>query len=360
MKSKFVYIIREDKKLETKSEASVRKLTSLYHDIRELSLEQAVDIDLTTAIMIIVDVAPIDYDTVTTLKIILKEPKNKSIPFLFIISKMERKQIIQTHILGAIDYLSHPINADNFTSKLEAIANDSIEKSWQSLSKTQEAALKVSLKVFEDTFSNIRDGKNLSNEDMRESCDLIIKATAEEGLASMISAIRTHHNYTYRHSMMVSGYLTSFGLLIGISGEELQNLTTCGLLHDIGKAKISPYLLNKPGALNDEEWVEMKKHPEHSKEILEKSDCHDDVKDGSYHHHEKLDGSGYPHGLSGSQISDIARMVAISDIFSGLTEKRSYKESMSNKKAYEIMLSMENHLDMDLLGAFKPVALNLN
>ena len=128
------------------------------------------------------------------------------------------------------------------------------------MSAIQEATLKVSLKVFEDTFTKMEQGELISNEEMRESCDLIIKATEEGGLTTMLSAIRTHHNYTFRHSMMVSGYLSAFGLLLKMRNTDLQNVTTCGLVHDIGKANVSPELLNKPGPLTDEEWKEMKLH----------------------------------------------------------------------------------------------------
>lgn len=238
------------------------------------------------------------------------------------------------------------------------MANNSIENSWSNLSKIQEAALRTSLKMFEDIADNLQKRQPISTDDVKMCCDLTIQATKDEGLATMISAIRTHHNYTYRHSMMVSGYMAAFGLLIGINGLELQNLVTAGLIHDIGKAKIPHELLNKPAKLTDDEWVIMRKHPEYSREILNTLDFHKDINDASIHHHEKLDGTGYPDGLKGDEISDIARMVAIADIFSGLTEKRSYKSSMSNQAAYDIMLSMDGHLDMVLLNAFKPVTLN--
>ncbi|MDG1859442.1 MAG: HD domain-containing protein, partial [Emcibacteraceae bacterium] len=235
--------------------------------------------------------------------------------------------------------------------------NNAIEQSWENLNPTQAAALKVSLKVFEDTFDSLKNGGPLPDKEIRESCDLLIKATAGAGIGDMLSAIRTHHNYTYRHSIMVSGYLVAFALLLGIKGQDLQNVAVGGILHDIGKSLIPAEILNKPKALNNEEWLEMCKHPEHSRTILENSTCHKDVINASIQHHEKLDGTGYPDGLKGDQISDIARMVAIADVFSGLTEKRSYKDSFSNKKAYDIMLTMDGHLDLDLVAAFRPIAL---
>lgn len=352
-----VYIIRIENKPNSTDQASVTDLVSRYHYTAELSIEEAKDIDLDKAIMLIIDLPLNNFNTVTALREILNQPQNQSIPTLFILDKLNRRQTVQVQSLRGTDFLTHPINPKVFLTKLEKIANNSIENSWSDLTKIQEAALRASLKVFEDIIANISNGQPISNDDVRMCCDLTIEATRDEGLASMISAIRTHHNYTYRHSMMVSAYMAAFGLLIGINNIELQNLVSCGLLHDIGKARVPSDLLNKPAPLTKIEWLEMHRHPEYSREILETSDCHNDIKDGAIHHHEKLDGTGYPDGLMGKEVSDIARMVAIADVFSGLTEKRTYKESLSNQDAYDIMLTMKGHLDMDLLKAFKPVTI---
>lgn len=352
-----VYILREECKSKSSEQSLISELVSQYHYMVEISIEQAKDIDLSRAIMLILDL-PLNFNTVTTLREILTKQQNKHVPTLFILDKLDRRQTVQVQSLNGTDFLTHPISPNTFLSKLEKISNHSIENSWSDLSKIQEAALRASLKVFEDLIQNINDSLPISNDEVRMCCDLTIEATRDDGLATMIAAIRTHHNYTYRHSMMVSGYMAAFGLLIGVNNIELQNLVSCGLLHDIGKAKVPPELLNKPSSLSEDEWTEMHRHPEYSREILQNMDCHADIKDGAIHHHEKLDGTGYPDGLMGKEISDIARMVAIADVFSGLTEKRAYKKSLSNEDAYTIMLSMNGHLDMDLLRAFKPVAVN--
>lgn len=358
-KEGLVYIIRKETVYDIKSRELISTLSSRHHDIVELDFDQALNTDFSSSIMLIVDVKLEDYETIVSLKNILRKPREIFIPLFFIIGSMRRKEIIQAQSLNAADFLAHPIKNSEFLTKLKNIANNSIEKSWSNLSKFQESALKVNLKVLEDTFAKAKKGEPISNEVIRESCDLIIKAVEEDGLTDMLSAIRTHDNYTYRHSMMVSSYLSAFGLLLGMRNIDRQNMTVCGLAHDIGKVYVAPELLNKPGALTDEEWIEMKMHPVHSRKILNNSDYHPDIIDGIIHHHEKIEGGGYPDNFKGSEVSDMARMVAIADVFSGLTEKRSYKPSMSNQKAYDIMLSMDGHLDMDLLKAFKPIALDI-
>lgn len=354
--NKSVYIIRHCN-ANGPNHDLITTLTTCFHDVIEINLEKALKPDFTLALMIVVDVAPDNYQTISLLKNMFRSKSLINVPSFFILSSMRRREIIQANTLGATDFLSHPVDPNEYQKKLEAIANKTIEKSWENLNPTQTAALKVSLKVFEDTFDSLKKGGQLPDSEIRESCDLLIKATAEAGIGDMMSTIRTHHTYTYRHSMMVSSYLVSFALLLGIKGQDLQNIAVGGILHDIGKANVPTKILNKPGPLDQDEWAEMKKHPEHSRKTLEQSDCHPSVVDGCIHHHEKLDGTGYPDALKENEISDIARMVSIADVFSGLTEKRSYKSSLSKQKAYDIMITMKGHLDLDLVAAFKPIAL---
>ncbi|MDG1438906.1 MAG: HD domain-containing protein, partial [Emcibacteraceae bacterium] len=228
------------------------------------------------------------------LRKLLEVDNIQNISIFFILNSMKRRELIQANALGAAEFVSHPIDPDEFQKKLKEIANNTIEQSWENLNPIQAAALKASLKVFEDTFESLRNGEPLPDKEIRESCDLLIKATAEEGIDDMLSSIRTHHNCTYRHSMMVSGYLVAFALLIGVKGQDLQNVAVGGILHDIGKALISAEILDKPTALNDQEWAEMQKHPEHSREILKNSNCHKDVIEASIHHHENLTAQDIP------------------------------------------------------------------
>lgn len=159
---------------------------------------------------------------------------------------------------------------------------------------------------------------------------------------------------------MVCGYLIAFAHLVGIRGGDLQNLTIGGMLHDIGKAEIPIDILDKPAKLNESEWTVMMTHPSLSRELfVREGGWASEIIDVAAFHHEKLDGTGYPDGLKEDQIPDIVRMVSIADVYSALVDKRSYKDSFSPDKALEIMLSMEGHLDPDLVKAFRPIALDL-
>ena len=126
------------------------------------------------------------------------------------------------------------------------------------------------------------------------------------------------------------------------------------MLHDIGKARIPISILEKPGRLDKDELAVMRKHPEYGLDALKSVPGIDkDMLDMVLHHHEHLDGLGYPHGLQGSEISDLTRIMTISDIFGALIERRSYKEPMSGMDAYQILLDMGPKLDMDLVREFR-------
>ncbi len=202
-------------------------------------------------------------------------------------------------------------------------------------------------------------GGPLPKESIDECCDTVVDAlSAAGGLSQWFDALKMHHSYTHRHLMTVCGLAVAFGLHFNMPRKELLTLAVSGLMHDIGKAKIPIELLDKPGALSDKERAEMEKHVEYSHEILAADGRFDDqILDVARHHHECLDGSGYPDGLIDDQISNLVRVMTIVDVYSALLDQRSYKDEMSPEEAYDALLSMDGKLDMDFVKAFRPVAL---
>lgn len=126
------------------------------------------------------------------------------------------------------------------------------------------------------------------------------------------------------------------------------------MLHDIGKSRVSPEITNAPGKLTKEQWEEMRRHPEYGREILEELGVTDPmVLDVTLHHHEKLTGTGYPHGLWGDEVSKPVRVSTIADVFDALTTRRTYKAAMSAFAALRLMKEeMAKELDQDLFHAF--------
>ena len=205
------------------------------------------------------------------------------------------------------------------------------------------------------------EGKSYRMKDQIESCsDKIVSNIAENTIASWLDAVLDHHSYTYRHCMTVTGLAAAFGMQLGMSKFDVQRLAVAGLVHDIGKVRIPLDILDKPGKLTPEERLEINKHPGFGAEILMKDgQFGDDILDIVLHHHELLDGSGYPDGLRGDQISNPVRIMTIVDIYSALIDERSYKAPLPADEAYRILLGMEGKLEMCIVEAFEPVALNV-
>jgi HD-GYP domain-containing protein (c-di-GMP phosphodiesterase class II) len=148
-----------------------------------------------------------------------------------------------------------------------------------------------------------------------------------------------------------------FALDVGFAEADVKRLGMAATLHDIGKARIPLPILDKPAHLTPDENTIMRNHPVIGFELLEDlPGVTPEILDGVRHHHEFLDGSGYPDGLTASQISDVVRMLTISDIFAALVETRPYRPAMSRENAYRILCGMDGKLERPLLGAFRRIA----
>ena len=278
---------------------------------------------------------------------------------LFIFRTHNSEAVARLRELGIEDFLVLPLDPVELRTLAKAAINRRIERAWAALHPTKHKALKNSLACFEDCFAKVQNGEPLPIEKISASCQDIREAAKLGGLDSWIEALDNHHNYSFRHSMFVCGTLTYFANAIGIGGAELDQLTVGGLLHDVGKSQVPLEVLDKPGKLDEGEWKIMRAHPEHSRVILRANHGLDaDTVAMAVHHHEKLDGTGYPDGLSGAQIGDHVRLMSIADVYSALIDKRSYKEAMSHEAALDLMAKFEGHLDMDLLGAFRTFVLD--
>ena len=171
---------------------------------------------------------------------------------------------------------------------------------------------------------------------------------------SSLIQVSNYDYYTYTHCVNVSVYAIGLARDIGLSTKELELIGTGGILHDLGKAKISLDIVNKPGRLTEFEYKQMKNHPAYGYNILtEQSENDEIILTCVRHHHEKINGMGYPDGIMGSKLSIYARIVAICDIFDALSTKRSYKPALSTFEALNLMhTKMKSELDSRLLAQF--------
>lgn len=186
----------------------------------------------------------------------------------------------------------------------------------------------------------------------------VLSAIETDGIDAWLDIVWSYDNLTYQHCLLVTGLASAFALSLGFRAKDSLSLTKAALLHDVGKARIPITILQKPGALTPAEIAVMRSHVVIGYDALRASgNCDAYILDVVRHHHEMLDGSGYPDGLRGGEISDLVRLVTICDIFAALIERRSYKEPLPPEKAYGIISGMAGKLEPALLNAFRPIAL---
>ncbi|WP_293971892.1 HD-GYP domain-containing protein [Sphingomonas sp.] len=168
-----------------------------------------------------------------------------------------------------------------------------------------------------------------------------------------VTRLKSKHEYTYLHSVAVCALMINLAREIGLEEQMVRDLGMAGLLHDIGKMAVPQAVLDKPGRLDEAEFELIRGHPEKGCGLLADGDKVPDLAfEVCLHHHEKMDGTGYPHGLSGEAITLASRMGAICDVYDALTSNRAYKEAWSTVEAISAMASWDGHFDRDLLFRF--------
>lgn len=157
--------------------------------------------------------------------------------------------------------------------------------------------------------------------------------------------LSSHDQYTYQHSVGVALHSIAIAKKLKLTSEnDLMDLGIGGLLHDIGKTKVNPAIINKPGPLDKAEWEEMRQHSTWGYEIVkDNADLSQRAKMAMLHHHEDADGTGYPTGLVDNQISLFAKIVTIADIFNALTTDRTYSKAKPPFEALKLMKEKMMH-----------------
>lgn len=201
--------------------------------------------------------------------------------------------------------------------------------------------------------SDITHEQDAKNEQLRLIHE--IESTQTEIISTLGNSVESRDLSTKMHVDRVAKYCEKLAQLYGMHPDDIQNLKLASPLHDIGKITISDNILNKPAKLTDVEFTTMQNHTKAGYEIL-KNSKRKLLKLASviaYEHHEKWDGSGYPRGLKGEEISLVGRITAIADVFDALATKRVYKEAWSDEKVKKVMSEgMGTHFDPTLLKIF--------
>ncbi len=202
-------------------------------------------------------------------------------------------------------------------------------------------------------FNEARLGNSIDLSYMIDLVDEISGSIEREPSALLsVARLKNHDDYTYLHSMAVCGLMISLGRKVGLNAQQLRRVGMGGLLHDVGKAAVPLDILNKPGKLTEEELTVMRQHPIVGAQILMEAGAGHDLLDIALHHHEKFDGSGYPHGLKGEEITLFSRMAAVCDVYDALTSTRPYRKGWTPAEAMHNMLGWRGHFDSQLLHSF--------
>lgn len=344
----------------------LRQLGATYRPAA-LHLGQAERHDIGMARMLVIDVDLDNAAIVAALKdrVLARMPAQQQI--LIIATPAQQKALTATPLIERARILTRPLDQGRFTETVkyllvqhqnwQAYAPDEQRRRMTALAPEHREALAAGDEALTQIFAFARGQGPLQAEAVHDHSKSIVSSLADGNINRWIAAVREHHDGTYQHCMLVTGVAVAFGQILCIPKVDLDRLAFAALVHDIGKAVVPVSILDKPGPLTQEEMAVMREHPAAGADIISRSpDIEKIVIDVVRHHHEYLDGSGYPDGLQGDQIPDLVRIVTIADIFGALVEKRSYKPPMSGLAAHDILMKMGPKLDQPLVRVLRAIA----
>ncbi len=247
------------------------------------------------------------FEVCSTLK---ENRETRLIPVVMVTALNEKKDRIRGIEVGSDDFVSSPFDKEELLARLRSL---------------------LKMKQFSDQLDD-----------------------AEQVIIALARAVEAKDAYTKGHVDRVAAFASSLAKEAGLPEDEQQTLYMGGILHDIGKIGVSDSILNKPGRLTDEEFDKIRQHPVIGEKICKPLNSISPLIPIIKHHHEKLDGSGYPDGLSGEEVPVPARIMAIVDVYDALTSDRPYRKGMDKEKALGILKeeSDKGWWDKNLLAKF--------
>ena len=228
----------------------------------------------------------------------------------------------------------------------KASFNDEVKRAAKICAKGKEAVLSM--------FQEARMGKAIEADAAMPLVEEISNSILRNpGALISLARLKTADDYTYMHSVAVCALMIALARQLGLSDDETKDAGMAGLLHDLGKALIPTVILNKPGKLTEEEFAIVKTHPEKGHELLlTASGVSEVTKDVCLHHHEKIDGSGYPKRLNAETMSRFAKMGAVCDVYDAITSNRPYKAGWDPAESIKRMAEWTGHFDPTIFQAF--------
>ena len=268
---------------------------------------------------------------------------NYEIPVLFLTGAGSMDYAVKAINLGAYDFLNKPIKDIHF---LNVKIRRAIEKRMYVLKERQyKADLENDIQVKANKLEE-------QNKLLLTYSNCLEKATVQL-MTSLQNAMEEKDYYTAGHTMRVTEYALMLGVTMGLSEGEIIVLKRAAQFHDIGKLVIDISCIQKPGELTEDEWVLFRRHPVVGANIIQPLGFMEREQFIIRHHHERLDGTGYPDGLKGDQLDDLTKILIVVDSYDAMTSSRNYRQNKTMKEAVEELFSGSGtHFSPDVVECF--------
>lgn len=238
--------------------------------------------------------------------------------------KSKDRHLLERHQIDLIDIMERLTPQYSIDSMaVAAVKQSSTNTSREQLINQYEVAIQHTNLIFEHAAAE----GIVEDSDIEETyLPLLNQIQKERDVVSLLMLMNGEEDYTYQHSIQVSVLSFYLANWLGYSEEDAKRIGKAGYLHDIGKCVIERKLINKPGALTDEEFEQIKQHTLAGQQIVSNSFDDEWLSLAALQHHERMDGSGYPVGLQGDRIHEVARIVAVADVYSAMISNRVYRK----------------------------------
>lgn len=280
---------------------------------------------------------------------------SKHVPLLFFVSGDDIATAVQ---LGADEIAGHDPGDDEVR---HALRNARAKVRLRNLPPRSASLVGGEVRrvgqALHDVFSAARTGDAIPAQALSDGAEALVATARRAKVRDWVDLVRTFDDATYQHCLLVAGLIADFSARLSLSLSQQHALSQAALIHDLGKVGIPSRILNKPGALTEAERRIMETHTTIGHDLLVRQSF-DDARclDVVRHHHEFLDGTGYPDKLKGSQLSESVRITTICDIFAALIERRPYRAPRSAEDAYSHLTQLGAKLDRGLMRDFKALA----